>query len=344
MAPRTSRASARAKRALAVSILLLVASTTALAGGEESLSRAERLRDEGRNEEALSAAREALSSDASADVKARAQYVVAFVLDFRKHDRAAALDAYREFLARWKHPRLTGIVRERVAELERMLAGPDSDLLRAIEDLSRAFPTIDPLPAIRSFRQGLQHRPDSPVVARGWELLGDLQTDERVKDWDGALDAYRRAVGMEADPRRREDLGLKIGHAAVERRRVRFYHAGVAVLALIVSTTAMLVTRRQGRLRASYLVAMLLPWALLTGAFWALQHLEAREDPENPMTTGRIALFAALSLVPCACSALLSRSLGRSGRLWVPLASLVAMLGMIAVFCHHFDYFHLFGL
>ena len=225
-----------------------------------------------------------------------------------------------------------------------MLAGPDADLLRAIEDLSRGFSTLDPTPAIQSFRYDLQGRADSPIVARGWELLGDLQTDERVKDWDGALDAYGRAEGMESDARRREDLGNKIAHAAIERRRVRLYHAGVAVLALVLSATAMLLTRRDGRLRASHVLATLLPWALLTGAFWALQQLEAREDPENPMTTGRIALFAALSLVPVVCSALLSRSLGRSGRLWVPVASLLAMLGLIAVFCHHFDYFHLFGL
>jgi len=331
-------------RAQAALLAVLLALAAGVAHGEEALARAERLRDEGRDDEALSAAREALASDAPADVKARAQYLVAFVLDFRKRDRTAAIEAYREFLARWRHPRLTDIARARVAELERMLAGPDADILRAIEDLSRAFPTIEPLPAIRSFRFDLQRRADSAVVARGWELLGDLQTDERVKDWDGAIEAYRRAEGMEPDARRQEDLGHKIGRASTERRRVRLYHAGVAALALVVSATAMLLTRRGGRLRASHMVAMLLPWALLTGAFWALQHLEAREDPENPMTTGRIALFAALSLVPCACSALLSRSLGRSGRLWVPLASLLAMLGMIAVFCHHFDYFHLFGL
>ncbi len=334
----------RILRACASALLLLLVAPLAWAGGEDALARAEALRDAGRNDEAIAAAQEALASDAPADVKARAQYVVAFVLDYRRHDRAAALEAYRTFLARWKHPRLTGVVRGRVAELERMLAGPDADLLRAIEDLKREFPTTDPRPAIEAFRYDLLRRRDSPVVARGWELAGDLETDARVKDWDGAIDAYTRAASMEPDARRREDIGHKIDRASVELRRVRLYHVGVALLALVLSATAVLLPKRAGRVRFAQLASMVLPWALLTGAFWALQRLEAREDPENPLTVGRILLFAALSLVPCLCSALLSRSLGRAARLWVPLASLFAMLGMIAVFCHHFDYFHLFGL
>lgn len=339
MAPRILRASADR-----VALCLLLTSLLLHADGEEALARAKRLSDEGRHDEAIAAARDVLASDAAPDLKARAQYFVAYLLDFWKHDRGAALAEYRAFLANWKHPRLNGIVRARVAEIEAMLSGPDADLLREIEDLSRRFSTIEPRPAIEALRRDLAHRSDSPAVARGWELLGDLSTDMRVRDWGGAIEAYSRAASMSLDAERSARLADKIAHARLEQRRERIYHAGVAALALVLSTTAMLLPRRAGRLRSTRVAGLLLPWAALTATFWALHRLEARDDPENPMTTGRIALFAGLSLVPCLCSALLARSLGRAGRLWVPIASLAAMLGTIAVFCHHFDYFHLFGL
>lgn len=329
----------------ALGSLLLLSLALSAGTGEEALSRAERLRDSGKDDEAIAAAREALSSDAPAEVKGRAEYLIACVLDFRKADRPAALHAYRQFLAHWKVPRLTDLAQDRVEELERILHGPDGEVLREVEEIARAFPTSEPQPAIRRLRSILSRRPTTSTLARGWELLGDLQTDPRVADWNGAVEAYGHARAVECDERRREDIGHKIEHARKERGRLRIFHAGVAILSMLVSTTLLACPWRAARrIAAGRLLALLVPWAGLTAALYGLYVAEARDDPENPVDAGRFLLFAGAALVPTACSAILATSPGRAGRSSAPFASLLGMLGLIAVFCHHFDWFPVFGL
>ncbi len=333
----------RIRRALGS--LLLGAPALSAGTGEEALSRAEQLRAAGKSDEAIAAAREVLSSDSPTDVKARAEYLIAYVLDFQKADLPAAFHAYKQFVAHWKVPRLTEIAQDRVEELERILHGPDGEVLREIEEIERTFAKSEPLSAIRRLRSALGRRPTTSALARGYELLGDLETDPRVADWGGAVEAYGHARAVECDERRRVNIGHKIARVAVERRRLRLFHLGVAILSMLVSTTVLLQPWRAARqIAGRRLLALLVPWAGLTAALYGLYVSDARDDPENPVDARRFLLFAGAALVPCACSALLAASLGRAGRIWAPLASLLGMLGLIAVFCHHFDWFPVFGL